>query len=375
MAYEYVPPGQDPFGSPGGGSTQYQPPVGTLAGQTGVPPPGFGGVSGGGDPTLAAGDTKEIKLSDGRTVIVDMQDGHVLASYGTAGEEFSQKQQLQSQSEASAASREASSEAAASQRQASSEAAAQQRQDTSLAQNPWSQMMPKWVSPSTVTGERGALDILDPNTGQLTSVRQPGPPPVRIVGGNLIVDPGANAAVYYNGNKGQPTNISGGPQMLNRSATFPGTMGQAQQIAGMIQGRGGASGGASGSMRGGSSSGGGGMGGGPAAGSRFANPGGGAGGMSRGNVNPAAPSFTSPMNGPTNGPTNGPMPGPRPPWESPDWQDPYNVPAGPSGPPGPTVDLSGYNTDVERPFFNPESFQTDLNDYHPEIDWERGNYG
>ncbi len=384
--YVVYPPGTTPppsvFQQGGQTSTptQSEPQAGTLAQQVLAGNPSFslGGTSGGGSPTAIGGQTQTVKLSDGTEVLIDLQDGHVLQTYGTAGQEFAQKQQLQSQSEASMASREASSEAAASQRQASSEAATAARQQNDPNLDPWRQMMPRYVPPSGIQGERGALDILDPNTGQLMSVRQPGPPPVRIVGGNLIVDPGANAAVYYNGNQGRPTNISGGPQMLNRGARFPSSMSQAQQIAGMIQNHGqggGGMAGASGAMRGGAGGGGGNEvlaattstpGGGGGAGNRFGPPGGGAGPRGGLGANFAQPSPEPP-------------PPPAPPWDQqavdnslpwnrPGWQDPYNALP-------PVVDMSGYNQDAEGPLYNPENFTNDLEDTNQPIDYERGNYG
>ncbi len=285
----------------GGGGQQSgsQPsaPVTTLASQVGASGLNLTGTSGGGEATPIGGQTQALKLSDGTTVLIDTTTGAVVSQYGTPeatpsqlqSQKFSHEESMQSQSEASAAARQAQQDASAERRQASSEASAERRQQNDPQNDPWRQMMPKYVAPSGIQGERGALDILDPNTGQLMSVRQPGPPPVRIAGGNLIVDPGANAAVYYNGNQGRATHISGGPQMLNRGASFPSAMSQAQQIAGMIQnkGQGGASAGSAsmggsmgGSPQGGGMGGGGGyggMGGGGGAGNRFVNPGGGPG--------------------------------------------------------------------------------------------------
>ncbi len=328
------------------GPTQYAPGVNTLQGQS--DPNGLGAYTGGGQPYMSGGNTKSIQLSDGTTVLVDMTDGHVVQQFGQPGQEFAQKQALQSQSEASAERRQASQEASADRRQASSEASAERRQQNDPQNDPWRQMMPRYSAPTAVQGERGALDILDPNTGQLMSVRQPGPPPVRIVGGNLIVDPGANAAVYYNGNQGRPTNVSGGPQMVNRGASFPSAMSQAEQIAGRIQNKGqGGAGGAPGGMGGGSQSssmggsvGSRGMGGGAGAGNQFGYPGG-----SPGAQRPlVSNTFANP------GPDVGELP--RPPWESPTWQDPFNVP----GPPGiPESELGGY--------YNPDIPESELGPY------------
>jgi hypothetical protein len=230
--------------------------------------------------TTSGRETKEIKLENGMTLLVDMEDGTVISRYGEAeGSKFDQARQLQSERFA----HEDAQSARADARKDRDYDKARELRDTDPALDPWRSMMPKYVSPSAIQGPRGSLDIMDPNTGQLIAARQPGAPPVRIESGNLVVDPGANAAVYYSGNKGQATNVSGGPQMFNQNASFPSAMSQAEQIAGRIQNKGGGGGGAGG----GGASGGGGGGsrsaggaGGGANGNRFGNPAGGGGGMS-----------------------------------------------------------------------------------------------
>lgn len=303
-------------------ATQTAPPVTALGQQTaiqqylqsqGINP---SARSGGGEPSIVGGNTEKVTLSDGRTLLIDQTDGHVIATYGDAQpDKYSQERQLQQE-------RFAHEDAQSDKKYQQS----RELRDTDPALDPWRQMMPRYTAPSPVQGERGSLDIIDPNTGQLIAVRQPEAPPVRVVGGNLIVDPGANAAVYYNGNKGQATNVSGGPQMFHQNASFPSAMSQAEQIASRIQNKGGGGGGASGGMGGGARNGGGNGG-----GNRFGAPSAGLGGMS----NPASNRFADPLRPMAGVPMRPPWESdswvdpyqqggiPRPPWESPDWVDPF----------------------------------------------------
>lgn len=290
-------------------------PVNTLASQ--VSGLNLTGTSGGGAATPIGGQTQVIKNSDGTSLLVDMTSGQVLSSYGTPGQDFAQQRQLQQERFAHEESM-----------QAEREANANARQQNDPQNDPWRQMMPRYTPPQAVQGLRGGLDIIDPNTGELINVRQPEPPDVRIQGGNLIVPPGANAQVYYNGNKGQPTNVSGGPLPRNTGAQFGSAMDQANRVASRLQQRGqqgmggmGGAGGIGGAR---------GMGGGGAGGSRFGNPAGGF--ASRGGLgsNFAQSSTQSPVS---------PWDRPKPPWESPGWQDPYDFPMVPESELGPRRDI------------------------------------
>lgn len=300
-------------------ATNYANPVNTLAGQSNP-----GGTTGGGAPFVSGGNTKNITLSDGRQLLIDMDDGHVISQYGNAEpSKYGQESALQQE-------RFAHEDAQSAQKYQQ----AKELRDTDPQNDPWRSMMPRYSPPSAVQGPRGALDIMDPNTGQLINVRQPEAPPVRVVGGNLIVDPGANAAVYYNGNKGQATNVSGGPQMVYGNAQFPSAMSLGEQVAGKLQNRG---------AGGGSNGGAGGMGGGRA--------GAAGGGGSRGPGmsqfrNPSAPMVANRFADPGPGIDGGPMP--RPPWESPSWQDPYDI-GGPR-----QIDLGGYDTSEPLDPFGPD---------------------
>ena len=150
---------------------------------------------------------------------------------------FGQEQALSSQSASQRSSEQSQS---FSQQQALKNQEFNQRMAEIQAQqanqdNPFAGLAPRYAAPNAIQGPNGAVSMFDPGTGQLVPVFQPSQD-IRISGGNLIVPPGQQAQVYYAGNKGQPTNVSGGPGQVNYPQQLPfSALQQAQAVAPMIQ--------------------------------------------------------------------------------------------------------------------------------------------
>ena len=150
---------------------------------------------------------------------------------------FGQEQALQSQRAGETSSSQESSfqHQQALQNQAFNQKMAEIQAQQASQDNPYAGLAPRYAAPSAIQGPNGAVSLFDPGTGQLMPVFQPSQD-IRISGGNLIVPPGQQAQVYYAGNKGQPTNVSGGPGQVNYPQQLPfSALQQAQAVAPLIQ--------------------------------------------------------------------------------------------------------------------------------------------
>ena len=199
---ELVPSVLSELGATGG--SQGTDPVNSLYAQTS----GHGGYTQGNRDITIPDFYDTIQGGDGSVLVWNKKTGEVVRQVSGPSKGYEQSSQLQSQK-------------AQSERELAMLKHQQEMELKGLDRDPATRMAPKWTAPSINQGLRGAVDYFDPNTGSWIPIRQPEPPEVRIAGGNLIVPPGASAAVHYGGSSA-PVMASGGPLPPNMPVQLPG---------------------------------------------------------------------------------------------------------------------------------------------------------